>query len=122
RVRAELREIYAVRDVPLAHAVRGLTPRTALTPVSLSYRRAGAAPVFPGVASTVDWALFPGTARNVVHLQVVEADGRLNLSLHLDPGLVDPEAARRILTHLRTVLDCGPAVRLADLPVPPSGE
>ena len=123
--RAELRAVYGLRSVPLGHAVRGLTPRAALTPVSISYRRRDPAPPFAGVDSTVDWAVFHGGARNTLHLQVVDAADGLTMSLQVDPRVVDEEAAGRILNHLCAVLDAAadaPETPLVGLPVPPPAE
>nr|BFE78402.1 hypothetical protein GCM10020093_010030 [Planobispora longispora] len=46
-VRDELRAAYRFREVPVARALGGVSPRASLTPVSLSYRRRGEAPSSP---------------------------------------------------------------------------
>ncbi|WP_433528590.1 non-ribosomal peptide synthetase [Micromonospora sp. CA-263727] len=124
-VRARLREVYRHRAVPLAHAVPGLRPAPALTPVSIGYRRRGAAPVFPGVASEVEWTLFCGAARNALHVQIVDAPTGITVSLQHSPAAIDTEAVRRIGGHLRTMLAAAvadPDRPVAELPLLPADE
>ncbi|MEU3457362.1 amino acid adenylation domain-containing protein [Micromonospora sp. NPDC006766] len=124
-VRARLREAYRHRAVPLAHAVSGLRPAPALTPISIGYRRRGAEPVFAGVDSAVDWTLFSGTARNVLHVQIVDAPTGVTVSLQHSPAAIDTDAVRRIGGHLRTMLAAAvadPDRPVADLPVLPADE
>ncbi|MER7705096.1 amino acid adenylation domain-containing protein [Kitasatospora sp. NPDC097605] len=123
-VRAGLRGLYPHRDVPLGRAVRGLTPRTALTPLSISYRRRPAgtpAPDFgPGLAATVRWIGFAGTARNLVHLQFVDADEALDVSLQYRTEAFGSGAAERIAGHFATLLDgalADPATPVGLLPL-----
>ncbi|MFF2955121.1 amino acid adenylation domain-containing protein [Kitasatospora sp. NPDC057965] len=123
-VRAGLRELYPHRDIPLGRAVRGLAPRTALTPLSVSYRRRPAGtpqPDFgPGVAATVRWIGFAGTARNLAHLQLVDSEGSLDVSLQYRTEAFGPGAAERIAGHLATLLDgalADPATPVGDLPL-----
>ncbi|WP_344325734.1 condensation domain-containing protein, partial [Kitasatospora putterlickiae] len=108
-VRAELRALYPHRDVPLGRAVRGLTPRTALTPLSVSYRRRPSGtpePDFgPGLAATVRWIGFAGTARNLAHLQLVDTDDSLDVSLQYRAEAFGPGAPERIAGHFATLLD-----------------
>ncbi|MEU6019919.1 amino acid adenylation domain-containing protein [Micromonospora sp. NPDC047134] len=103
-LRTRLREVYRHRAVPLAHAVTGLRPAPALTPVSIGYRRRGAEPVFPGVPSRVEWTLFSGAARNALHVQIVDAPTGIMVSLQHSPTAIDTEAVRRIGGHLHTLL------------------
>ncbi|WP_207916658.1 non-ribosomal peptide synthetase [Micromonospora sp. KC723] len=124
-VRARLREVYRHRAVPLAHAVSGLRPAPALTPVSVAYRRRGAEPVFPGVASEVEWTLFCGAARNALHVQIVAAPTGVTVSLQHSPAAIDSDSVRRIGGHLRTMLTAvaaDPDRPVADLPVLPDDE
>ncbi|MGI5160667.1 condensation domain-containing protein [Microbispora sp. CA-102843] len=111
-LRAELRSLYAYREVPLARAVAGLRPHAALAPVSVSYRRApatyGAGPA-EGFGQ-VDWLAFNHAVRGALQLQVLDpadpadpadrtdgSDGAavtapgMTASLRYDPGeLTDP--------------------------------
>ncbi|MEU9835851.1 condensation domain-containing protein [Streptosporangium sp. NPDC048047] len=118
-VRAELRAVYAFREVPLARALGGVSPRTALAPVSLSYRRRdGGDPVFHGLDASVDWAMFSGAVRNPLHLQVVDAPDRITATVRFDPEAVDGDV---VAGHLRTLLAAvaeRPGDRLAELPLP----
>lgn len=122
-VRTELRALYAHRTVPLARAVRGLTPRTALTPVSVSYRRRGDAelPEFGfGRVAAVDWTGFTHTVRNLLHLQLVDGPGRIDGSLQYRADAFAPGAPERIAGHFLTLLDAAlaaPRTPLAGLPL-----
>ncbi|WP_431886809.1 non-ribosomal peptide synthetase [Micromonospora wenchangensis] len=124
-VRDRLREVYRHRAVPLAHAVPGLRPAPALTPVSVGYRRRGGEPTFPGVAAEVDWTLFGGAARNALHVQIVDAPTGPTVSLQHSPAAVPTDAVRRIGAHLRTLLAAAladPDRPVAELPVLPADE
>ncbi|MEH1016182.1 amino acid adenylation domain-containing protein [Micromonospora sp. CPCC 206060] len=119
-VRGRVRELYRFRSVPLAHAVPGLRPAPASTPVSVGYRRRGAEPVFPGVASSVDWTLFSGAARNALHVQIVDGPTGITVGLQYSPAAIDPAAVVRIGGHLRTLLAAvvdDPDRPVAELPV-----
>ncbi|WP_033821700.1 amino acid adenylation domain-containing protein, partial [Kitasatospora sp. MBT63] len=119
-VRARLREIYPFRAVPFGAAVRGLTPRVGLTPVTLSYRRRGVDPLFEGAGAVVDWAVSNHSARTTLNLQVVDGPDRAQISLQYDPAVVPPDAARRIAGHYATLLDAAvadPDRPLAELPL-----
>lgn len=118
RVRRELRAIYAFREVPLAKAVEGLTPRGALTPVSISYRRRGADPHFPGLTATVEWAMSNGATRGPLHLQAVEGPGVFEAWFRYDPRVVGEEVAMLVAADLRAVLASGPETPLAALALP----
>ncbi|MFJ6194825.1 amino acid adenylation domain-containing protein [Micromonospora sp. NPDC092111] len=124
-VRARLREVYRHRAVPLAHAVPGLRPAPAATPVSIGYRRRGTEPVFPRVTSEVDWTLFCGAARNALHVQIVDAPTGITVSLQHSPSAIDTDAVRRIGGQLRTMLAgavADPDRPVADLPALPADE
>ncbi|MBB5872576.1 amino acid adenylation domain-containing protein [Allocatelliglobosispora scoriae] len=118
-VRDRLRETYQVRPVPLSHAVTGLTPRAALAPVSLSYRRRrGGDPEFTGLTARPDWSAFHHAARNTLHLHAVdEGDGDLLLRAQFSPDVLDVSDVERIGEHLRALLDA-----LAASPEAPIGE
>jgi amino acid adenylation domain-containing protein len=119
-VRARLRERYRYREVPVAHAVGGLSPRPSLAPVSVSYRRRGPAPEFPGVDATVDWAVFGGSARNALHVHAVQDPDGLLLRLLYSPAVIGRPAVVRIAGHLVTLLRglvASPSAAPADLPL-----
>ncbi|MET8388690.1 condensation domain-containing protein [Streptosporangium canum] len=104
-IREELRAVYRYREVPLARALGGISPRTALTPVSVSYRRrSGADPVFPGLDASVDWTAFNGAVRNTLHLQVVESPDGLAARLQFNPDVLSRAACESVAGHLRTLL------------------
>ncbi|MER7852248.1 amino acid adenylation domain-containing protein [Streptomyces bacillaris] len=104
-VRAALREVYAHRPVPLGRAVGGLTPRTAIAPLSVSFRRRTGweAEEAPGV--TVDWIGFTHAVRNLAHLQLVDGPDGLTGSLQYRTDAFEPGAPARIVGHFRTLLD-----------------
>ncbi len=98
-------------------------PAPALTPVSIGYRKRGAQPPFP-----VEWTLFSGSARNALHIQIVESDsappapqpaGPTSLgcavSLQYSPAAIPAEDVRRIGQHLRAVLSADPAADVASI-------
>lgn len=119
-VRTELRAGYPHRAVPLARAVRGLRPGVALAPVSFTYRRRIAPVEFIGVNTTIDWVLFPGTARGALRVHLVDGPDRLGVLLMYRTGLLAPERAERIGAHLRRLLTsiaAAPGTGLADLPM-----
>lgn len=123
-VRAALRALYAHRAVPLGRSVRGLTPRTALTPLSLSYRRRPAAEELPdfgaGVRAEVQWTGFCGTARNLLHLQLVDSGTGIDVSLQYRSGALGADSAQRVAGHWTTLLDgvlADPGTPVGDLPL-----
>ncbi|MEV0608659.1 amino acid adenylation domain-containing protein [Polymorphospora rubra] len=124
-LRAELRQLYRHRDVPLAQAVSGLRPATALTPVSVGYRRRAPEPAFTGVATTIDWTVFGGTARNALHVQVVDSGTGLTVGLQHSPDVIPTDAVARIGAHLRTLLAgavADPDRAVDELPILPDRE
>ncbi|MGC0419980.1 non-ribosomal peptide synthetase [Embleya sp. AB8] len=126
-LRAELRAIYAFRDVPYSHTVRGLGPRTALAELTVSYRRRTRAvePVFPGVEVRVEWVVLPPTARNTAHLQLVEGRDRIDGALHVPTDGFAPGVAARIPGHFTTLLTTAladPELPIGDLPLLPEAE
>ncbi|WP_406089056.1 non-ribosomal peptide synthetase [Streptomyces sp. NBC_01013] len=127
-VRAELRALYRHRAIPLGRSVRGLTPRTALTPLSLSYRRRPTTdqPCFgTGVRAEVRWIGFCGTARNLLHLQFVDSGPEIDASLQYRTGALSAESAQRIAGHWTRLLDgvlADPGTPVGDLPLLTSPE
>lgn len=103
-LRAELRQIYRFRQVPLTRAMPRIRPHAALVPVSVSYRtRHEADPVFTGLDASVEWTVFNHAVRGALHLQCVDGPGGLTVSLRHDPEAV-PEAPR-VANDLRLLLE-----------------
>ncbi|GAA3429916.1 hypothetical protein GCM10018953_71000 [Streptosporangium nondiastaticum] len=122
-MREELRAVYLHREVPLARALGGISPRSALTPVSASYRRrTGPAPAFDGLDASVDWAMFNGAVRNTLHLQVVDAPEGLSARLLFNPRAIGRAGCESVAADLVALLR-GAAARpdapLGELPLPP---
>jgi amino acid adenylation domain-containing protein len=120
RVRADLGELYAHWEVPLARAAQGVAPGTALAPVSVSYRTRAADPDFHGVDATVHPTMPAFAARNTLHLQAVESADALVLGLQHDPRVLARHDVERIAAHLVAFLDAvasDPAVRVCDVPL-----
>ncbi|MFB9895517.1 condensation domain-containing protein [Planobispora takensis] len=121
-VRRELRAVYRYRHVPLARALGGIGPRTALTPVSVSYRaRSGADPLFPGLDARVEWAMFNGTVRNTLHLQAVDGPAGLSARLQFNPAVIDRAGCEAVAGHLRALLAAvaaRPDAPIGELPLP----
>ncbi len=121
-LRAELRGLYRHRDVPLARAVDGISPRAALTPVSLSYRaRTAPGPLFAGLGTSVEWMMFNGWTRGTLHLQVVDDEAGTAARLQFDPAALaraDAELIRDHLTRLLAAVTADPAATLDGLPLP----
>jgi acyl carrier protein len=110
-LRAELRELYRFREVPLARAVARVRPYAALAPVSVSYRKRAGRP-----GDDVQWLVFNGAVRGDLQLQLVDTGDELVSSLRYSakaapvaPRLVD-DLARVLLAVTRN-----PGERLADL-------
>ncbi|WP_151770723.1 condensation domain-containing protein [Streptomyces abyssomicinicus] len=113
QLRAELREMYAYRDVPLARAVPGLRPHAALAPVSLSYRRLAAERPALG---EVEWLAFNHGVRGALQLQVVQATDGARVSLRHDPReLTVPGRFADDLTGLLAAVAIAPDRPLGDL-------
>ncbi|MCA2221088.1 condensation domain-containing protein [Nonomuraea aurantiaca] len=120
-IRSELRELNAFREVPVARAVGGIKPRVALAPVSISFRRRAPEQVFPGLKLSVEWKMSNHMVRNALHLQAVDGDDGLHLTLHYSPDVIPRGDVELAGEHLRAVLRAvaaDPDVRLADLPLP----
>jgi amino acid adenylation domain-containing protein len=124
-VRTELRAGYRFRGVPVAHALGGARPRTALTRVSVSYRRRAGTPRFAGLHTRVEWIRFCGTARNVLHCQLLDEPDGVSVSLQYATAALPHDTVDRIGAHLRTLLAAAlatPDTVVADLPVLPPDE
>lgn len=121
-VRDELRAVYRFRQVPLARAVGGVSPRTALTPVSVSYRRREEdEPAFPGVTASVDWMSFNGAVRGTLHLQVVDARDGIGARLQFNPLVLSRAGCESFAEHLLALLravTADPDAAVAGLPLP----
>jgi amino acid adenylation domain-containing protein len=116
---ARLREVYRVRRTPLAHLVGKLPPRSAATAVSLSYRAAGAEPDFGHVDARVDWAVFCGTARNTLNVQIVERDEQTELIMQYPTAQWPAGRIDAVAGHYLALLDAGVSTRTpaGDLPL-----
>lgn len=104
-VRTELRAVYGHRPVPLGRAVGGLTPRTALAPLSVSYRRRTGWEADEAPGSEIDWIGFTHAVRNLAHLQLVDGPQGLEGSFQYRTDAFAPGAPARIVGHFRTLLD-----------------
>ncbi|WP_031162974.1 condensation domain-containing protein [Streptosporangium roseum] len=103
-LRAELRQVYRFRQVPLTRAMPRIRPHAALVPVSVSYRtRHEVDPVFTGLDASVEWTVFNHAVRGALHLQCVDGPGGLTVSLRHDPEAV-PDAPR-VADDLRLLLE-----------------
>jgi len=119
-IRAEFRTLNSVRHVPVARAAGRVSPRAALTPVSISYRRRAAEPVFPGLDAKVDWMMSAGAVRGVLHVQAVDGPDGLEVLLRHNSRVLDRAAAERIGEHLRAIVEADPSLPLtgpAETPV-----
>ena len=110
-LRAELREMYRFREVPLARAVARVRPYAALAPISVSYRKRADRP-----RRDVQWLVFNGAVRGDLQLQLVDTGDELAGSLrysaraaHVAPRLADD------LAHVLLAVTRSPDERLADL-------
>ncbi|WP_285588392.1 amino acid adenylation domain-containing protein [Herbidospora sp. NBRC 101105] len=120
QVRAGLRELYRVREVPLGRAAPGTRPGIALAPVSLTYRRRIAPPEFPGLRTEVKWVEFNHVARNALRFHLVEGPDGLGVMLQFPPASMPRPDAERVAAHLLDVLrhvTDEPATPLSALPV-----
>ncbi|MEU7042154.1 amino acid adenylation domain-containing protein [Streptomyces varsoviensis] len=119
-VRAGLRELYQVRDVPLGRAGARVRPGVALAPVTLSYRRMGPAPRFPGLDASVEWQISNHTARNALRVELTDTADGLDAMLQYPPDAMTREGAESIGRHWLSVLGhltAAPATPLAELPL-----
>ncbi|WP_327001767.1 amino acid adenylation domain-containing protein [Dactylosporangium sp. NBC_01737] len=116
-LRTALRELYTHRRVPLSHAVR-LTPRAALAPLTVSYRRRADPPAFTGVDSTVDWLVFGGAVRGTANLQLVEGPSVVEGSLQLVAGSFAAEQVAAQFQALLAAAVAAPDTAIGALPLP----
>ncbi|MEO3861963.1 amino acid adenylation domain-containing protein [Acrocarpospora sp. B8E8] len=99
-VRAGLRELYRVREVPLGRAVSGLRPGVSLAPVSLTYRRR----IAPPSGTSVDWVVFNRTARNALRIHLVDGPGGLGVMFQFAPRSIARADVERIAAHWQAIL------------------
>ncbi|MFE9427308.1 amino acid adenylation domain-containing protein [Kitasatospora sp. NPDC006697] len=116
-LRSDLRGLFRYREVPLGRAVAGVRPAVALAPVTLAYRRRGAAPDFPGLRAEVDWALPNHTARGTLRIHQVDGPEGWRTVLQYDPDRLDRADAERIARHWQRL-----AAALAEHPDTPLAE
>jgi acyl carrier protein len=122
-LRADLREIYRHREVPLARAVPGLRPHAALAPVSVSYRRLSGE---RSPLGEVEWLAFNHAVRGALQLQVAEGADGARASLRFDPReLTDPRRFADDLARLLAAVGENPGRALGELvpfaPAVPAG-
>ncbi|WP_214107180.1 non-ribosomal peptide synthetase [Acrocarpospora catenulata] len=120
QVRAGLRELYQVREVPLGRAVSGLRPGVSLAPISLTYRRRMAPPEFPGLETSVDWVIFNHTARNALRVHLVDGPDGLGVMFQFPPASIARADVERIADHWLAILHHVtkyPDTPLRDLPI-----
>ncbi|MFD7662720.1 amino acid adenylation domain-containing protein [Streptomyces sp. NPDC059788] len=118
--RTGLRELYRVRNVPLGRAGTGVKPGVALAPVSLTYRRPGPAPEFPGLTVSADWTPSNHTARNALRLELVDGPDGFDVLLQYPPQSLAREHAQSVTRHWLTLLGhaaAHPDTPLAALPL-----
>ncbi|GAA0993661.1 hypothetical protein GCM10009555_084700 [Acrocarpospora macrocephala] len=99
-VRAGLRELYRVREVPLGRAVSGLRPGVSLAPVSLTYRRR----IAPPSGTSVDWVVFNRTARNALRIHLVDGPDGLGVMFQFAPRSIARADVERIAAHWQAIL------------------
>jgi acyl carrier protein len=111
RLRAELRDLYRFREVPLARAVPRVAPHAALAPISVSYRERAHRP-----SDDVEWLVFNGAVRGELQLQFVDAGDELTVSLRhsTHAAKAAPRFADDLAAVLRRVSE-SPDSQLADL-------
>ncbi|UNO44369.1 amino acid adenylation domain-containing protein [Streptomyces sp. MST-110588] len=103
-VRAGLRELYQVREVPLGRVGAGVRPGVALAPVSLTYRRTGAAPRFPGLEVAADWSPSNHTARNALRIELTDGPDDFGVLIQYPPRSITRERAESTGRHWLTLL------------------
>jgi hypothetical protein len=116
--RTELRAVHAVREVPLTYAVPGLGTRMALTPVSMTYRRRPGDPGFPALDTSVEWTMSARTARNALHLHLVDGPGAVAGNLQYAPGAIEPESVERLAAQYVALLRAAVADPVAPMAEP----
>lgn len=103
-VRAKLRELYPHRTVPLAMCAPGMRAFLATAPISVSYRRIAADPIFDGEAAAVDWSTFNGFARNDLHVMIADGD-RTRITFQFPTSARARRRAEALADHVLAVLD-----------------
>lgn len=123
-VRADLRELYRFRDIPLNRAVTGVRRSAMHTAVSLTYRRHRTGVTFPGVRVMARWR-FSLAARGALWIQGLHEEGGLRLFFRYSPRVVDRDSVVRIATHWRVLVEgatADPTALVEELPVLDPGE
>ncbi|MCT9932894.1 condensation domain-containing protein [Planotetraspora sp. A-T 1434] len=101
RLHGDLREMYRFRPVPVARAVRGLRPRTALAPVSVSYRKRRADPRFAELDAAVDWTVFNHAVRSALHLQAVDGPDGLTVIMQYSSSVLVTQIAKDLTAIMK---------------------
>ncbi|MFJ8309907.1 MULTISPECIES: amino acid adenylation domain-containing protein [unclassified Streptomyces] len=119
-VRAGLRELYPVRDVPLGRVGAGVKPGVALAQVSMSYRVPSAVPDFPGLTTTADWSTSNHTARNALRIELADSAHELSVLVQCPRQEILAGAPDSIARHWLNLLGqvvAAPDTALAELPL-----
>nr|WP_244172052.1 non-ribosomal peptide synthetase [Myxococcus virescens] len=132
---AQVREVtlgaYAHQDVPFEKLVEELQPerdlsRSPLFQVTLTLQNTPVTEVKLGDGLTLSGVESEGrTSKFDLSLVVEEVPGGVVVAANYNTGLFEAETVRRLLHHLRTLLEAaiaGPATRLAELPLMGSEE
>lgn len=120
---SDLRELYEHWEVPLGRAVPGLKPATSLAPVSMSYRkRSGADPSFADVDSTVDWMVFNSSARNALHVQIVDSPSGVTAGFQYSKHMIERSSVEAVARHFAALLEGDPDRPVGELPLLSSAE
>lgn len=103
-LRADLRELYRFREVPVNQAVPGIRPSAMHTPVALSYRRHARDVEFPGLRVQAEW-LFNHAVRGALWIQVLDREDDLRVVLRHPPRILGTESVERIARDWRRVVE-----------------
>jgi amino acid adenylation domain-containing protein len=118
-LRADLRQLYRFRRIPVSRAVTGVSPAATQAPVIISYRRHDRTVEFPGAQATAEWQ-FNFAARGALWIQVLDESENLRVYLRYAPRVIARDSVERIGGHWQNLLDgaaASPASRLGALPL-----
>jgi non-ribosomal peptide synthetase component F len=118
-LRADLRQLYQFRGIPVTRAITGLSPAAAQAPVIISYRRHDRTVDFPGMQVTAEWQ-FNFAARGALWIQSLDESESLRVFLRYSPRVMPRESVDRIAGHWQRLLGgavASPAGRLGALPL-----